>query len=161
MLNSLKSRLYQATALTFEQLGFVLPASELDSTQRGARCDARVMVSFHGPCEGRLIIATDGDVLATVVANMLGDEGEISEESRLDALGELANVICGNVLPLLMGPAAIVSLAPPRVISGEVGAAAADESVAAEVEVGLDDGRAEVTLLVRGTVPEAWTREAA
>lgn len=161
MPNSLKSRLYQATALTFEQLGFVLPASDLDSVQRGARCDARVMVSFQGAHEGRLVIATDGEVLGSIVSNMLGEDGRIPLESRLDALGELANVICGNVLPLMAGSQATFNLESPRILSATEVMAASDETVVAEVEVGLNGGRAEVRLLLHGPVPDEWTKEAA
>ena len=42
MSNSFQTELYKAAALTFEELGFIVPASDLGKEQRSARCAADI-----------------------------------------------------------------------------------------------------------------------
>jgi hypothetical protein len=60
---------------------------------------------------------------------MLG-AGAAGAAERRDAVGELANVICGHVLPAAAGPAAVFHLAAPAPVdaaSDVAGAAAGDQ----------------------------------
>jgi len=87
---------------------------------------------------------------------MLGDEYACTVEAQHDALGELGNVICGNVLPAVAGAAATFSLQPPRLVDPAqattagcevAGAGTGTDSIRAEtavIRVGLGPGRAEV-----------------
>jgi hypothetical protein len=110
-------------------------------------------VAFHGPVEGRLVLSISGNVLPSMVANMLGEEGAPGPEVMEDALGELANVICGNVLPGIAGGQETFHLDPPRPMA--VGGA----SPSAEVHVGLGPGRADVLLFVKQGRPDGASRE--
>jgi hypothetical protein len=68
------------------------------------------------------------------------------------SLGEIANVICGNVLLALAGAEAMFSLGVPRGMpAGRAPEPAACHSW--EVRVGLDDGRADVRLRVSEPAP--------
>lgn len=157
MSNSLRPRLYSATAQTFENLGFLLPASDLNDEQRSARIAALVEVGFSGKFDGRVVLGVSAGVLPAMAGNMLGEDGDsLSREMQLDALGELANVICGNVLPEIAGLAETFALAPPRAIP-EWGPA----PPSCRVEVGLDEGRAEVRLFLERTAAGEPGREAA
>jgi CheY-specific phosphatase CheX len=149
MSNSLVTQLYTATALTFEELGFILPSSELQDSQKAAALEAAVGVSFTGPMEGRLVLAVYGGILPTVVANMLGDEEAFQVNSQHDALGELANVICGNVLPGIAGDRATFILGTPQLVPAK-SLVQTEELPTIEVNVGLDEGRAVVYLYVKG-----------
>jgi len=157
MSNSLRPRLYSATAQTFENLGFLLPSSDLNDEQRSARVVAMVEVGFRGKFGGRVVLGVSAGVLPTMAGNMLGEDGDsLPREMQLDALGELANVICGNVLPEIAGLAETFALSPPRAVA-EWGPA----PPACRVEVGLDEGRAEVRLFLEREAGEDPGRMAA
>jgi len=101
-----------------------------------------VEVRFTGPLAGRLVLNVSRGVLPGVAGNMLGIEPEeVSESDSLDALGELANVICGNVLPEIAGDRAMFDLSRP---APPVTSPAAPPQT--RVEVGLEAGRAEVAI---------------
>jgi CheY-specific phosphatase CheX len=143
-------------------LGFILPSFDLNDAQKRARPDAAVEITFRGIFSGRLVLTVSGPILAVVVGNMLGeDESEMPREAQLDALGELANVICGNVLPEIAGDRETFSLTPPVLLAEIPGPSAAWAGIVGEVRVGLDDGRAEVRLYLEGEVPAEARAEAA
>lgn len=68
-----------------------------------------------------------------------------SERQLEDALGEVANVICGNLLPAIAGSTEIFRLDPPRPGVPVRHACSVGELVSTLV-LGLDGGRAEVSL---------------
>jgi hypothetical protein len=105
--------LYAATAATFEALGymFVEPA---EASSGAPDTDGIATVEFHGPFSGRVAVRLAGGVLPAMSANMLGLDGPPPPDVQRDALGELANVICGNVLPLVAGVEPTFRLAAPR-----------------------------------------------
>jgi CheY-specific phosphatase CheX len=78
-----------------------------------------VEVGFDGPFSGRLQLGLSGSLLAELAGNMLGVEeaGALSPEGQFDALRELANVVVGNLLPLLAGAEAEFAIGPPRRIA--------------------------------------------
>src|SRR5438552_4102362 len=97
----LSATLFHAAAATFEDLAFQLPMPDGGSRQPDRQVVA--IVDFRGPFAGRLELGLSESMLPTVAANMLGqiDPPPIAEQH--DALGELANVICGNLLPEIAG----------------------------------------------------------
>jgi hypothetical protein len=145
MSTSFSAQLQTAAVSTFEALTY-LPAEELlDAPQRSARADAAVRVAFSGPRSGELVVRVSRHLLPAIAANMLG-EGELPEASlERDALGELANVICGNVLPAIWGPATVFHLAPPEPLE-DPGAVSALGPPAAVAHIGLEDGRVDLFL---------------
>ena len=55
---------------------------------------------------------------AALAANMLGvSDAEADARTRRDALGEVANVVCGNVLPLVGGRHAVFHLGAPHAVA--------------------------------------------
>ncbi len=140
----------------------MLPSSDLNDAQKRARPDAAVAITFRGRFSGRLVLTVSGPILAVVVGNMLGEEeSEMPREAQLDALGELANVICGNVLPEIAGDREPFSLTPPELLAEIPGPLKAQVGIVGEVLVGLDDGRAEVRLYLEGELPAEARAEAA
>lgn len=143
--------LTDAAERAFEQLGFLMPAfdppGESPGESPGDRAPTRgMMVRFTGPTAGALVVRGDDGLLETLAANMLGAEGPPPLELQLDALGEIANVICGNVLPEAEDPVAVFRLAPP-VVAPPAGPA---DRVRGTVRLHLDAGVAEITLLAAG-----------
>lgn len=148
--------LTDAAERAFEQLGFLMPdfdppgeaggadAGEAHDEGAGRAGATRgMMVRFTGPTAGALVVRGDEGLLETLAANMLGAEGPPPLELQLDALGEIANVICGNVLPVAEDPVAVFRLAPPVVAPP----AGPGDRVRGTVRLHLDAGVAEITLL--------------
>ncbi len=143
--------LMEAAVQTFEDLGMMLLNDELTEEQKEARGEASVMITFAGPFSGRLEVTVFGDVTKKLASNISGSEELSSDTLLLDALGEIANVICGNVLPRIAGPKEIFHLTSPAPINSEQPAQDSEMVMVANSKLGLEDGRAEIRLLVDET----------
>jgi len=130
--------------LTFEDLGFLLPDDTVSEEQAAAPLCASARIRFHGPTEGWLCIRLYGNFLPEVTANMLGEDEVPSMEDQADALGELSNVICGNLLPAVAGLEAVYNLDAPDVQVGGGVPPAPEMPLASSCVVGIDDGRVEL-----------------
>ena len=107
--------LYRQAALIFEELGFLMPQSEQGIVPQRAKTS--VYISFTGPFSGCLLVTLNAEALAALSSNMLGLENEPDETLQEDALGEIANVICGNILPDAFGLNEVFRLAPPHALA--------------------------------------------
>ena len=75
----------------------------------------RGAISFEGPTTGVLEMAVPVGVAVEAGANMMGlDEAE-ARDCAEDAFGELANVVCGQLLTTLYGVDQVFSLSLPTV----------------------------------------------
>lgn len=142
--------LRRAAALTFEELGFLLPELDLNEEQKQADTAAGVYVDFAGPFNGRVVVKIGIDLMPVLAANMLGQEEPPSLSQQRDAQGELANVICGNLLPMIAGSQAVFHIQAPQFFEGRDPDFAGGGTAMAEVQIGLDNGRADVLLYVAG-----------
>jgi CheY-specific phosphatase CheX len=73
-------------------------------------------VAFNGPFHGAMALAAGESLAATLAANMLGvDESDPdADQKKMDALGEILNMICGNVLPEIAGARAEFAITAPE-----------------------------------------------
>jgi len=142
MSKKLETELYKAAALAFEELVFMLPTPEIDEQQLNTQADASVSVEFEGPFSGNLLVRVCGGLLPMIAANMLGEEEVASQSLQYDALGEIANVICGNMLPGIAGSKEVFHVSPPK------RAERPDLPPVAEVQLGLGQGRADMLLFI-------------
>lgn len=138
MPTSLQQPLITATTSTFEGLGFVMALGEAPVADAPPHA---VQVRFRGPRAGRVELRVTDGLLAAASANMLGVDAAPAEAMQRDALGELANVITGAVVPALDGPLAVYRLDAPAACD-----AAAADAPAARARVAFDEGNAEVAL---------------
>ncbi len=133
----------------FESLAFILPAWE-DEPQDAEENRPRTMalIAFAGPFEGRVALSVPTDMLPEIGANMLGlDFGEVPPvEQQRDALGELLNVICGNLLPDLADADAIFHVQAARILDDAEDAAPDTASAVATAGLNLEGGRVELAL---------------
>ena len=147
MIEAADGRLAEVTADTLEKLAFLF-ATPMDAPASMDEASlTTVRVEFAGAFAGGMELAVSGPVLEELAANMLGaDDGEpIALEARLDALKELVNVVCGNLLPILGGGEAVFNIqAPVLVPDGHPGWA----SCAARCDLALDQGVCRVRLRV-------------
>lgn len=153
MENTTETALARAAVMTFEEMGFLLPTGELSLEQQNAQVDAAVSIQFKGPLAGSFVVRVCGGLAPVIAANMLGEDDAPPAELQLDALREIANVICGNALPLIAGKQEVFQLEAPAVIYPAGPDSAPDLSTAlsaaaAKVQIGLDQGRADVFLLL-------------
>jgi CheY-specific phosphatase CheX len=147
---------FAVAAETIGRLGLMFPVPPEEAGACGGNSDAAdrpeqtvIAVTFTGCCGGMLILRAEG-ILAELAANMLGvgDGADVAEEQQHDALKELANVICGNLLPALAGSVPVFHIDAPRLITDgivpEVRAACSGtarlwfESGSIELELALD-----------------------
>lgn len=140
--------LSRATTATFEELALLFPETELSPDQAAAPLDIAVSVDFRGPLTGRLVVRASTNILPTIAANMLGAEASTQQPLQRDALGEIGNVICGHVLPLIAGADKIFNLAAPVVHDGGDLPLREQDEPSAQVQFGVEDGRAEVLLFL-------------
>ncbi len=101
-----------------EDLAFMFtesPDEELDEPAGNAF--AKAHMSFHGPFSGTLSVAVPESMCAQIASNVLGlDPGdELFIQQPYDALKELLNVTCGNLLTAMAGEEPVFDLQPPEV----------------------------------------------
>jgi hypothetical protein len=144
-MTSYDALLVAAATRTFEEMCFFFAVPLLTDEQRDARPEAAMSVRFEGPMTGRLVVRLCGGMLGRLAANMMGDAADDAAMQR-DALGEVANVVCGNLLPLIAGPGAAFVLegAQPIVLLDTT-----TDGAEAAVQIGFDEtGRADVLLFL-------------
>ncbi|MFH1009661.1 MAG: chemotaxis protein CheX [bacterium] len=121
MTSDIHQVLMTVASRVFETSAFmrVLPPEEVELSQSPVSLAASI--SFSGPLEGRLIFAISPEILPLMVTSMLGlDEiEEIGEEAKRDALLEILNIICGNVLTEIHGDRPVFKLSPPELVTSE------------------------------------------
>ena len=152
MNNTWKTALLQAAVLTFEELCFLFPEAALTEEQQHAPAGAAVCVRFQGPFHGALQVQLYGQVLPIVVANMLGEEADPTPSQQLDALGEIANIICGNLLPHIAGAHEVFQLDAPQVVDAADAPASPSMACITNVQLGLEQGRVDLGLWVEPAV---------
>jgi CheY-specific phosphatase CheX len=113
MFQNLNDELLQASVQVLEELCFVCPDPAPAKTE-AEESATRVTIDFRGPSPGRFELRLLEVPIGELAAAMLGEEdGELTDAEKRDAVGEVANVICGNLLPRLAGTDAVYDLGPP------------------------------------------------
>jgi CheY-specific phosphatase CheX len=147
MEQNLRGHLYHSAVRIFEELTFMFTDSDLEPAQSEAPFEAGASVRFRGPLEGKLTVYLFGNVLSALSSNMLADAENPNREMQLDALKEVVNVICGNLLPLVAGKGAVFDLNPPDIVTSVE--PQEEDGLEDHVSViGLEGGRAELVLHV-------------
>jgi CheY-specific phosphatase CheX len=150
--------LTKAVAEVFENLCFMLPSHPRLSLPPEAPSLSRVVlaVDFSGAGRGALHLTLPDAMIAPVASAMLGEDGPLQLGEQYDAVCELANIVCGNVLPLIAGERAVFDLATPRVI------ATMDASLGdifdASARVLLDDGLVTASISLAAADGSEWPR---
>jgi CheY-specific phosphatase CheX len=143
-----------AAEQTFETLTFMCTLPPEDSPPASVAPAAMVAVDFDGPFAGQLVVGVSASMLPAIAANMLGLEPDAAptNEQRRDALKELANVICGNLLPRIAGAKAVFNVRAPSFVVEDPARRGAQVGAAVLM---LDTGVVHLALYVRGGLPAA------
>ena len=138
-------KLVNVTARTVEALAlmFLVPADESSPDVGPA---SSVKVSFTGPACGSLTLSVSPRVAQALAGNMLGLDDSASEDSAQDALNELGNVICGNLLPAVFGTEPVFRVEAPVPISDTDPLPA--EAPVAEAMLHTDEGQIRVRFYI-------------
>lgn len=136
--------LHHTTVRIFEELGFLMTTETIDEMQRQTELNAAVRIDFKGPCDGTLLMRTYGICLPELTENMLGESHPTESGLHDDALGELANVVCGNILPSLTDENEVFNLMAPVVTREDQ--LTPELPLVHDVCVGLENGRAELSV---------------
>ena len=76
-----------------------------------------VKIRFKGPNAGELTLIAPADICLELAANILGvdDSSELADAKAHDALKELVNVTCGQLLTTIFGEEPVFDLTVPEV----------------------------------------------
>jgi CheY-specific phosphatase CheX len=74
-------------------------------------------MAFRGPCSGTVTLAVTREMAPALAANVLGldPDDDLTTQASYDALKELLNVTCGNVLTAIAGDEPVFDLTVPEV----------------------------------------------
>ncbi len=144
----LTTPLVDAATETFEQLAYFFAEPRPVDTFDPGSVDGVVAVAFSGVSNGGVVLQLAGGILSSLASNMLGLESSATEREQRDALGEAANVICGNVLPRIAGTTAVFALGVPQPFDSWQAALDALGPIAAHVCLDIEGGRADVGLVM-------------
>lgn len=121
---------------------FIDSTREMLSTMVGISCEVcdEAFVSpddalsgtifFHGESRGQVTLSFPLSTAMKIVSEMLGmAEGEMDEDTLRDGVGEMANIVAGNVKAVLSGTPYKFLLSLPDVQSGAISLPAGVEKV--------------------------------
>ena len=118
--------------------------------------DSVSVVGFRGARTGVLVARMAGVNTRQIAEAMLGDDEGITQALEQDALGELCNVLCGNILSSVISSTAEFDLTHPRIVhwhgdtvTGHDPMIAAANGTATRVRLSVDEGTVELVLVLR------------
>ncbi len=164
MNNKLDEILRRVAEKTLESLAFMLPMDEEyqpDEAQRPTEDDSALVASvcFSGPFGGTLFVAFPSCMLSELAENMLGLDFEAAApttDQQRDALKELGNVICGNLLPEIAGAEAEFDVGAPELLTqGTIPQSYRQRPLSAGARFWLDSGSVLLGLFTDEPVPAA------
>ncbi len=153
MEETIKERLYRVTEDVLEKLAFIFsyPEDERDGIDQGTAVLASV--SFDGSFSGTLLTFVTESILPELAANMLGVENdETTREQQFDALKELQNIICGNLLPAIAGKQVVFNVSTPRIADSFQEETAGKISLCS-ARLSLEEGECDLYLYVDEELP--------
>jgi CheY-specific phosphatase CheX len=157
MNDAIQRALYRVTESVLEQLAFIFSFPEEDRPPLEGPGIIGVRVAFAGPFSGALELRVSRDIGPELAGNMLGVEaGETSPEQRDDAIKELINVICGNLLPAIAGKRAVFNVDPPVIV--DAAEPEPGDPPLAEARLSLEEGECDIRLRVAEPLPPGAIR---
>ena len=130
--------LSNVVADVMERFAFSFVEAEEDGDGNHATDCLWAEVSFEGPSKGAVGLVVPWSLALELAASILGmDPAELGESAGEDAVRELTNIMCGEMLPLLFGTEPVFDLSVPhmrRVKGSEVDIDPPVESVGLMVE---------------------------
>jgi CheY-specific phosphatase CheX len=152
MKTRIERRLLEASTKAFEDTCFMYVMDELEDIQTHLHVEAGAEVKYRGSFSGRLTIETSGGLYETIAINMLGRQ-DITPQQKQDALGEMANIICGNIIPALGSERGEYGIETPHALEIPASQSGALGDPVAKVTLNLNSGKADIKFYVNGYYP--------
>lgn len=135
---------------TFEITCYMFPLEEWEIDEEETvdlgEDSISAVLHFDGAAQGGMQIRVSPDLFDAIAENMLGME-EGTPEIKEGALCEIANIICGNTVPIFAKGDEICYIRTPKIAADRQAAEDEFESMASEsVHIHLDEGVAEITI---------------
>ena len=153
MLQPATTSLFQAATSTFESLALLFPEPCSIEGAEFIPLAAAYSVTYHGAGHGRVVVGVTAGVLPALAENMLGSAAAPDQQMQRDALGELVNIVTGNVLPLINGAAAVFKLDAPTPAGDEPFRPRDGETQVAFTRLQMDEGEAILALFTQAGDP--------
>lgn len=108
--------LFDTARRILQQAAFAFTDDPEDGGQEPAGAFMACSVAFNGPFHGAMALASGERLASVLAANMLGvdEDDPDAHRKKSDALGEILNMICGNVLPAIAGTRAEFAITAPE-----------------------------------------------
>lgn len=151
MNENLKNKLNEIALNTFELTCFMFPLNEWEIEEANfssIKADnlIQAIVHFDGVVKGGLILSAASELVNAIAANMLGVE-QAKEEEKEGALCEIANIICGNMVPLFAKQDNICYIHPPKILKQDEDITSLFENMQLDqIRILLDEGIAEISV---------------
>lgn len=135
---------------TFEITCYMFPLDEWEIEEQGEITlgddGITSIVEFDGAATGAMAIRVSPDLLDAIAENMLGME-EADQELKEGALREIANIICGNTVPVFAKDDKICYIRTPKIVEKlELADERFKNFQKEKLQIYLDEGTAEITI---------------
>ncbi|MGD0278039.1 MAG: chemotaxis protein CheX [Smithella sp.] len=150
MKSKIEKALIEATVNTFEDICFMYQVPELKDIQKNMPLEAAAEVRYRGDYTGKLLIETRGGLFSAIAANILSIDNPSSRQKR-DALGEIGNIICGNVVTSLgRGKLGYKIESPKTLKKDELLKEKRHYNPLVEITMNFNEGRVDIKFFVDG-----------
>jgi hypothetical protein len=150
MKSKIEKVLEEASVSTFEDICFMYQVPEVKDIQENLKIEAAAEVKYRGDYTGSLLIETRGGLFSAIAANILSINNPTSLQKR-DALGEVANIICGNVVTSLGRSKRGYKIESPRSLKkDELLQGKRQGKPLVEITMNFNEGRADIKFFVDG-----------
>jgi CheY-specific phosphatase CheX len=150
MKSKIEKVLEEASVNTFEDTCFMYQVPELNNVQKNLTLEAAAEVKYRGDYTGSLLIETRGGLFSAIAANILSIDSPSCLQKK-DALGEVANIICGNVVTSLGRSKQGYKIESPRSLKkDELLKEKRQGKPLAEITMNFNEGRADIKFFVDG-----------
>lgn len=148
-MNAIQQAMLQAAEDVFASAAFMFPA-EAPAEAGASQPTVQAVARFSGPVNGALLLSVPPDLAEPLARNMLGldDQEPLPPEHAQDALAELLNVICGNLLPSITSPHDVYDIQRPEVLDPQDRFCAPELPHEFHVPISLDQAQVDLTLLL-------------
>lgn len=117
----LQKNITDATKEIFETMIMldITPGDPLEKSVNSFKCSVSGVIGLAGSCQGMLAIHTPDSVAKAITSSFLGMDVDEVDEDVTDAIGELANMLAGNIKMVLDEAGKDVTVSIPSCIHGE------------------------------------------
>ncbi len=113
--------------------------------------DASVIIGVSGDLSGSILFSFPHKMIFEMVKIMSGMELEKLDSFVGSALGELANIICGNAITYLAANNFRCNIVPPQVLIGEMSSLSMATDQALVVSLLTDIGEFDITIALKNS----------